>query len=194
MAFSSKRDLSGEGLCACGCGQPTPVAKRTRTDLGHVAGKHLKWANPAHARWRPGSREPVYEDRGYKTPCLIWQKNKIRGYGQMHAGGGPALAHRRAYEAAHGSIPTGWHVDHLCFQTDCLNPDHLEAVTPQENVRRQRNTKLTFEDALMIRELASHRSESPFALARELSEELGLPRGPIREVLRGRAWKDAMPT
>lgn len=29
-------------------------------------------------------------------------------------------------------------VDHLCFNPSCCNPDHLEAVTPQENKRRRR--------------------------------------------------------
>ena len=45
-------------------------------------------------------------------------------------------AHRFAYERAHGPIPEGLVLDHLCRNTKCVNPAHLEAVTSQENHRR----------------------------------------------------------
>jgi hypothetical protein len=43
------------------------------------------------------------------------------------------LPHHVAYEMVKGPIPTGMEVDHLCKVTMCVNPDHLEAVTPREN-------------------------------------------------------------
>ncbi len=45
-------------------------------------------------------------------------------------------AHRWAYEQARGAIPDGMHLDHLCRNTLCVNPDHLQAVTARENLRR----------------------------------------------------------
>lgn len=45
-------------------------------------------------------------------------------------------AHRFSYEMHVGAIPDGMVIDHLCRVRCCVNPDHLEAVTRGENVRR----------------------------------------------------------
>lgn len=45
-------------------------------------------------------------------------------------------AHRVAYIEAHGSIPDGKVVDHLCRNRSCVNSDHLEAVDNWTNVQR----------------------------------------------------------
>jgi hypothetical protein len=41
-----------------------------------------------------------------------------------------------AYEWLVGPIPDGFQIDHLCRVRNCVAPDHLEAVTQQENLRR----------------------------------------------------------
>jgi hypothetical protein len=84
------------------------------------------------------------EDRGYETPCWIWLlKTNKTGYGYDNIEGRQVLAHRRYYEDARGPIPAGLQLDHLCRQRLCVNPDHLEPVTPLENTRRSRSMKLT---------------------------------------------------
>jgi hypothetical protein len=35
-----------------------------------------------------------------------------------------------------GEIPEGLELDHLCRNTLCVNPDHLEPVTHAENIQR----------------------------------------------------------
>jgi len=45
-------------------------------------------------------------------------------------------AHRVSYEAFKDRIPIGLTIDHLCRNKHCLNPEHLEVVTIQENISR----------------------------------------------------------
>lgn len=44
--------------------------------------------------------------------------------------------HRRAYRLHVGPIPAGYHLDHLCGVRHCVNPAHLEPVTPRVNSQR----------------------------------------------------------
>lgn len=59
------------------------------------------------------------------------------GYGQIHARYRHMGAHRAAYEHFVGPIPDGLQIDHLCRNKLCVRPDHLEAVTLAENLRRR---------------------------------------------------------
>jgi len=45
-------------------------------------------------------------------------------------------AHRFVYIMLVGPIPDGLQLDHLCRNTACVNPAHMEPVTNGENVRR----------------------------------------------------------
>lgn len=59
------------------------------------------------------------------------------GYGKFRPWEGVTRwAHRFAYELTFGTIPEGLELDHLCRHPRCVNPWHLEAVTPKENMRR----------------------------------------------------------
>ena len=63
------------------------------------------------------------------------------GYGSFavstaHANEKKDCAHRWSYEYHTGPIPEGSDIDHLCRNRKCVNPEHLEAVTRRENIRR----------------------------------------------------------
>lgn len=59
-----------------------------------------------------------------------------RGYGRLDTGGRPKKAHRVGYELLVAPIGASLTIDHLCRNTRCVNPKHLELVTAQENLRR----------------------------------------------------------
>ena len=69
--------------------------------------------------------------------CWLWVNSCTnRGYGRINTKSGTTLAHRIAYEAVNGPVPEGLELDHLCRVHECVRPDHLEAVTHQENMLR----------------------------------------------------------
>lgn len=69
--------------------------------------------------------------------CWEWQAYADSlGYGRFWDDGRMVLAHRFSYELARGPIAEGMVIDHLCRNPRCVNPTHLEVVTPGENTVR----------------------------------------------------------
>lgn len=72
-----------------------------------------------------------------ETGCWNWTGSTDKGYGRINVNGKPVGVHRVMYEVHYGQIPENLSIDHLCRNTRCANPDHLEAVTLAENTKRQ---------------------------------------------------------
>lgn len=171
------------GLCMCGCGERTPLARHSSTERGWVRGEPIKYV-PTHGA-RATRRGPDYVVDP-ATGCWEWQHQTIRnGYGRGSFGGVAKLAHRHYYEQARGPIPDGTELDHLCRNRRCVNPEHLEPVTRATNTRRGAATKLTAEQVAQIK--ASSDSYSAIAM------RFGVSKGCIQAIKRGDTWKDIEP-
>ena len=72
-----------------------------------------------------------------ETGCWLWiAATTWDGYGRYRLGDTHVLAHRYSYTTLKGEIPKKLQLDHLCRIRNCVNPEHLEAVTSQENTNR----------------------------------------------------------
>lgn len=68
--------------------------------------------------------------------CLVWLGAKrSNGYGVTVYMGKQTTTHRIMYTLHFGGITDVMEVDHKCNRRDCINPEHLQTVTHQENMR-----------------------------------------------------------
>lgn len=74
--------------------------------------------------------------------CWNWQGyiSPVTGYGFASSGVNLHIsAHRFVYQVIVEPIPDHLHCDHLCRNKRCVNPAHIEVVTPRVNVLRSTN-------------------------------------------------------
>lgn len=120
------------------------------------AGRGWCWTH--YSRWRAHGDPNILGPRGARgtviadpierfwskvdktDTCWLWRGNRRKrgGYGSLGWQGRTVAAHRLAYEMLVGPIPDGLVLDHTCRETSCVNPEHLEPVTVEENSSRAR--------------------------------------------------------
>lgn len=78
------------------------------------------------------------------TGCWLWTRvPSLRGRAKFRLGGRKGkMVTVSVWLWAHknGPVPVGKELDHLCRVRHCINPEHLEAVTRRENLRRGAGT------------------------------------------------------
>ncbi len=131
---------------------------------------------------------PVAFDAG----CWIWHGDvENTGYGRISRGRGRAdrdLAHRWMYKRLVGPIPESLQIDHLCRRKRCVNPAHLEPVTPAENQRRGNAAKLDWDKVEFIR--ANYIAYDPEWGTNAMSARFGVCRRTIRKVINHLSWTE----
>ena len=188
------------GLCQCGCGQPTKLARKTSKRNGHIKGqpvrfiyRHQESQSLAARFW---SKISMPSD-----PAACWGWNGAtdgHGYGHMGAGGkhGATLkAHRVSWTIHFGAIPDGYDVCHHCDNPPCSNFQHLFLGTAKDNSQDAsqkgrlirayvvKPQKLTWSDVNAIRQMYGDGVTQSM-----LASQFGCTQENISLILHNRIW------
>lgn len=184
-------------LCECGCGEPVR-ATNTRfignhsfrmPEINAVRMRNLdRTVSPE--KWLANTLANTQEEyHGLDTPCMIWQGGSVIAEGYpittYRRNGKPftTTRHRRVYEIANDvQLDYRLHVDHICNQRMCMNPEHLQPLTPTENVQRGTSTMTPTK----VRELRRLKAEGWKIKA--LAERFGISTGNVRLINNGVRW------
>lgn len=66
--------------------------------------------------------------------CWVWQRQTSKGYPVFRYSKGEFQVHRAVIEAAHGAPLGTQAAHHICANTLCVNPGHLQPVTHRDNI------------------------------------------------------------
>jgi hypothetical protein len=145
----------GQKTCGCGCGSDLAGRAITTAFVNDYHGLEAALVAEGHAGlpartcqcgcgrsvglgrlWRKGHGTRMSGADYIVDPssgCWIWQRSiGANGYPgpARNADGKQVRAYRMIYERDRGPIPVGKHLHHVCHNPACVNPDHLEPVTP----------------------------------------------------------------
>jgi hypothetical protein len=98
-----------------------------------LCGSHYNKAR--RTEWQPlPERVMARVNRNRADGCWAWTGLIDQtGYGRYL----DRSAHRMVYEILVGPIPDGLHLDHICYNRSCVNPEHLRPVTNKQNIEHR---------------------------------------------------------
>jgi HNH endonuclease len=144
MATLKRRGRAGKG-------QRRPAAKleedshefiqmATRQELRALKeawGRKLNIRNEGLTSMRLTFEDVLKRVQVQENECWLYPRRpQTSGHVQIACEGKVGQGHRVIYERLKGPVPPGLELDHLCRNRPCVNPDHVEPVTHQENIRR----------------------------------------------------------
>lgn len=139
--------------------------------------------------------------------CIDWTLGvSACGYGQVNVkrwrtGGWGQQAHRLAWVAENRQkVPAGQHVMHTCHRPVCINPGHLVAGSPADNIKMTVDAgrkavgsaaggaRLTTNDVLLMRWLW-WMSGGKWGVQAKLARRFGVSEKNVTDIVRGARWK-----
>lgn len=126
----------------------------------------------------------IVDDNG----CWTWQRGRVGPYGLI-ADKGERRAHRHYWAEAFGPIPDDHDIHHLCGNTLCVNPDHLQALPAREHDIEHflRERGYSFE---AIRQVRADRAAG--LSIRQICAKRNMPYSTVRDWCRAATWTDIM--
>jgi len=117
------------------------------------------------------------------------------GYIEYHFNNKKRVLHRYIFEECYGNIPDGMIVRHKCDNRACINPEHLELGSHEENMKDMTDrgrqckgqdspfAKLTDQDIPEIRNLLAGGEKIT-----EIAKRYGVSRAAIDSIKRNKTW------
>ena len=163
-------------LCGCGCGQPVPIAAKTRGAVGHVKGQPVRFVAGHSGRLEAG-RIPGADELGRGRR----EAQRRFDLGECEFGCG-----KRARDRHHlDGDPTNnapANVMRLCRRCHMLLDGRLTAVRPKVRGAEHPAAKLTEDD---VRAIRARRPTEPLA---DLAREYGIAQTTVSAIALRRAW------
>jgi hypothetical protein len=191
--------ITMNGLCECGCGQPTSLAPQNHARLGYVKGEPKRFVTGHHIRTAK-TLEQAFQQHfviGAPGECWEWQGPLANtGYGRVSLSGERILAHRASYIIHYGEIGDGLEVCHTCYNHPCVNPEHLFEGTHADNMADMRHKGRSHPGALtggaklsddIVRIIRLERAAG--VLQEEVASRHGVTRPLISMIENYRIWK-----
>lgn len=178
------------GLCMCGCGGKTAIAKSNDPRYGIVKGFPIKYVYGHHALKSPV--DYIVDENG----CWVWQRAvNSAGYGHLYVSGVHKYAHVHYYESANGALEnggdeartTGTQVHHTCGNKLCVNPAHLVAESVRDH--REGHGIYRYSDET-VRAFRKYLRENPESTQRAASALFGISESHGNGLARGRFRSD----